>query len=174
MKYLISQRVKSTWSATEEQAISEAMAFVQNPPTEDLYAKIALFLYRVIGVDYVTVGQTVTEDKKYITTLAFSYKDQLLDNITYCTIGAPCDNVLGHNFCHYPDGIQEMFPTDEALRTMEVHSYMGMPLNDLEDNTMGLLSLLHSQSIPNPELAEHLLFILASLLEEKLNHKDFA
>lgn len=169
MKYLLTSRLNPNWSAEELTVIDEAVTLVQNPPTEDTYSKIAVFLHRATGASYVAIGQTTTDDKKFISTLAFTYQQQVLDNITYCTVGAPCENVLGQNFCYYPDGIQEIFPTDTALREMQVHSYMGMPLNDGEDNTIGLLSLLHNQPIANPELAEHLLFIMASLLEEELN-----
>jgi len=42
-------------------------------------------------------------------------------------------------------------------------------LNDREDNTIGLLSLLYKEKIARPELAEHLLFMMASLLEENFN-----
>jgi hypothetical protein len=169
MKYLLGQRSIPDWSINDQLVIEEAIAFVQQPPNQNIYVQAALFLHRVTGADYICVGQTVTEDKKNVKTLAFTYRGQVLDNITYCTIGTPCENVLGQNFCYFPDGIQELFPTDIALLEMQVHSYMGMPLNDREDNTIGLLSMLHSKPIADPVLAEHLLFIIASLLEEGLN-----
>jgi len=46
---------------------------------------------------------------------------------------------------------------------------MAVAVNDQEDNTIGLISLMHKEQIPYPELAEHLLFMMTSLLEEILN-----
>jgi hypothetical protein len=168
MKYLLSQRTVLKWSEADLKTIEAAMDFVQNPPTAGFFPALALLLHQATGAEMVTAGWTVTEDKKYVQTLGFTQGATVLDNITYCTVGAPCENVLGHNFCYYPENIQGLFPEDEFLKVLDLHCYMGLPLNDRDDNTIGLLSLLHRQDLANPALAEHLLFVLAAVAEENL------
>jgi len=169
MKYFTGQRKLREWTDEERKYIEDAVLLIQHPPKTNIYSQIAFFLNIATGADYVTIGQIVTADKKNVRTLALTQGQNELDNLTYNTLNAPCEHVLGHNFVYYPEKLQELFPLDDYLRVINVHSYMAVALNDREDNTIGLLSLMHKEKLAHPELAEHLLFMMASLLEENLN-----
>jgi len=168
MKYFTGQRKLREWTGEERKYIEKAVLLIQHPPQINLYRDIAFFLNKATGADYVTIGKTVTVDQKTVRTLAFTYKQSELDNLVYDTRHAPCEYVLGHNFHYYPEKLQELFPLDDSLRTINVHSYMAVALNDQENNTIGVLSLMHKEKLAHPEMSEHLLFMLAALLEENV------
>ena len=169
MKYFTRQWEQREWTEEEKKYIEDAVLFVQDPPQTNLYRDIAFFLNKATGADYVTIGKTVAPDKKFVQTLAFTHKQTELDNLIYNTLHTPCEYVLGHSFIYYPENLQTLFPLDDYLRVIDVHSYMAVSLSDQDDNTIGILSLMHQEKLPRPELAEHLLFMMASLLEENLN-----
>jgi len=168
MKYFTGQRKLREWTEEERKYIEEAVLLIQHPPQLNLYQNIAFFLNKATSADYVTIGKTVTVDQKTVRTLAFTYKQSELDNLVYDTRHTPCEYVLGHNFLYYPEKLQELFPLDDSLRIKNVHSYMAVALNEQENNTIGVLSLMHIEKLAHPEMSEHLLFMLAALLEENV------
>ena len=170
MKYFTGLWKLREWTDEEGKYIEEAVLLVQHPPKTNLYSSIALFLNKTTQADYVIIGKTLAEDKKLVRTLAMTHGQNVQENLTYNTANAACEHVLGHNFVYFPEKLQELFPLDDFLRDVDVHGYMAVALNDREDNTIGLLSLLYKGKIARPELAEHLLFMMASLLEEELNN----
>ena len=50
--------------------------------------------------------------------------------------------------CHYPSGVQEMFPQDKDLVEQGVESYLGVPLVDGADNVLGHLAVFHGRPMP--------------------------
>ena len=168
MKYITGKSEPRKWTAAEKRLIEEAILLEQVPQDTNIYHKIALFLKKATGVDYVTIGLKVKEDNKLIRTLAFYKKGKVLENLTYNTNHTPCEHVLGRNFIYFPANLQELFPLDTYLQQINVHSYMAVPLTDEDDETIGLISLMHTGKFARPELAEHLLFMMARLLEENL------
>lgn len=68
--------------------------------------------------------------------------------------GTPCERVIdGYDIIHFPDGLVSLFPEDDALKQMNIQSYLGAPLLDSERRVMGHLAVLDTKPMPEaPEL----------------------
>ena len=63
--------------------------------------------------------------------------------------GTPCEKVVqGDDIVHYPDNLKALFPEDGQLKTLNVASYMGVPLFDANRKVMGHLAVLDTRPMP--------------------------
>jgi hypothetical protein len=55
-------------------------------------------------------------------------------------LGSPDAEVAGGSSCVYTKAVREMFPGDPPLRDLEAEAWVGVPLNNPEAQTSGLLA----------------------------------
>jgi len=76
--------------------------------------------------------------------------------------GTPCMKVVQGEVCHYRDGLQEMFPHEEFLKTINAHSYLGVPMLDLSGRVIGHIAILHTEPMALTQQAIDVVRIFAS------------
>ncbi|MBI3351955.1 MAG: diguanylate cyclase [Nitrospirae bacterium] len=83
--------------------------------------------------------------------------DKIISNFEYPT-RTPCETVVGGKKLRiYPKEVMTRFPDAQRLREMGVESYIGAPLFDSSGHPMGLLVVMDSKPIANPEMVESLM-----------------
>ena len=109
-------------------------------------------LARALGVKYAFIGEAIdADDTLYVKTVALWTGDDHAENITYDTRGTPCEDVLVHGVCVHPRGVQAAFPDDDILRDMGVESYVGTPLHDTDGRLLGILAVLDTAELTDPD-----------------------
>lgn len=112
-------------------------------------------------------------------TKCYLQNGKLAENFSYSLQGTPCDIALssddGH--CFYPNGIQKVFPDDQALIDLEAHAYIGVPLTARNGERVGLIVMLFDKDMPDlvldDEWLNHLGFLVGQeLYQRKLNKKN--
>ncbi len=120
------------------------------------------YLSKTLQVDYAFVGELIRPEEDSIKTLAVYGKGQILDNFEYHLAGTPCQNVVGQELCVYPETVQQLFPDDQMLPEMAAESYAGMPIFETTGQTLGLISIIDSQSFDDISLIKEVLKIFAT------------
>jgi PAS domain S-box-containing protein len=87
-------------------------------------------------------------DGTQVRTLAFWFRDRIIDNIAWDVIGTPCEDVVRGNLCHYPSGVKERFPLDASLVEWGIESYLGVPLRDAQGRHLGHLAVFDERPLP--------------------------
>jgi two-component system, cell cycle sensor histidine kinase and response regulator CckA len=113
-------------------------------------------------VDYAFVAMIDESEPWLSRAIAVSHNGRLIDNFAYDLRDTPCHHVVGKSLCHYKTGVQVLFPQNTALVEMGIDSYMGIPLVSNTGRPLGLIVLLHSSPIPEPEQAEAILRVIAT------------
>ena len=113
----------------------------------EFFRGLAKGLAKSLGVKAGFVG-TLVPDRHAILTSAVWWDDGFIDNFEYALEGTPCARVIGHEACFFPERVQELFPNDEMLVQMGIHSYMGVPINGGAGTPLGILVALHSAPTP--------------------------
>lgn len=126
---------------------------------EDFLKVLAEQIGIALDISHVCVVKQVGE---CLETLVIYYDGQFHANITYEIAHTPCEQVLEKGIYHCSTGVQSCFALDELLVQMDVESYMGIALKNTAGETLGILSILNYQAIPQPERAELLLSIFAA------------
>ncbi|SIN69887.1 sigma-54-dependent Fis family transcriptional regulator [Algoriphagus halophilus] len=93
------------------------------------------------------------EDQNKLNALAFWLDGAYVDKYEYSVPNTPCEPVLnGHDICHIPNKVIDLYPKDPDLKPLGAVSYMGISLRDIDGKILGHLALLDNK--PMPEIPE--------------------
>lgn len=130
------------------------------------YEKVALTSSEALGADYIIVGKVNHLDHA-IQSVAFAANQQIAPNINYELKGTPCHDVSCNQLTIIRGRAQELFPDDLYLVEMGVHSYIGVPVLDQEDQVIGILVALFKSELQSEEHID-LAKILFTLLRGRI------
>jgi two-component system cell cycle sensor histidine kinase/response regulator CckA len=142
-------RASLSAAALYSQALQFLISATSNGQT-DFFQSLGLGLGKVLGVQYVIIGELRGGEMDRVETIAFVANGSLGRNFAYELAGAPC-----------ADGVRNLFPHDPWLADMSIESYIGTPLRNNSGRPIGLIAVLHSEPIKSPILAQSLLNIFA-------------
>jgi len=94
-----------------------------------------------LGVAYAFVAEFAGSSER-VKTIAFWGDGDWQANIEYGLPGTPCEKVVSGQLCLYRDRVQQLFPEDSDLVTLEVRSYLGVPLRGSDGQVLGHLAAL--------------------------------
>ncbi len=117
------------------------------------------------------IGLRLQEAPDRIRTIAAHLRGNPADNFEYLINGAPCEHVMAGDICVFSSGIRQRFPQDHALVGQDWDSYAGTPLRDAEGNTIGILAVMHTQALGNPDLVRSLLQVFGERASAELERK---
>ena len=128
----------------------------------DFFAALVRHLAFAIGSRYAFLTECTDATKTRVRTLAFWAGDSFAENIEYDLALTPCERVIAGNVCHYPSGLQNLFPGDADLAELEIESFVGIPVCDASGEVLGHLAVLDSRPMPDASWALPLLKIFAA------------
>jgi len=95
-------------------------------------------LAETLQVRYVFVAECMMTNKR-ARTRAFWDGNDFRENFEYELVGTPCMGVVAGDASYYPKNLQQLFPADEALVSMQAQSYVGIPLLNASRTVIGHL-----------------------------------
>jgi signal transduction histidine kinase len=129
---------------------------------EEFFRSLVRSLASTLGANFAMVGE-LTEDLQSVRTIAICASGQLIGNTVYQLKGTPCEAVVNRKACYYPSSVQELFPQDEMLRDLDMHSYLGAPLVGSEGKPLGVIAVLHQHPMAEEFIeAEAILTVFAA------------
>lgn len=127
---------------------------------EMFFNELVANLCKALNMNYAHIGE-LTSEKQHIKTLAVWHNNSIAPNYEYELAGSPCENVTNTGICTYNSGICQLFPEDKQLQEMGFESYVGVPLVNSDKESVGIMVVLDSRPLPEPEFTETLLSIFA-------------
>jgi PAS domain S-box-containing protein len=109
----------------------------------EFFRTVARLAAETLGSRYVLVAEVLPEQKSHVATLAFWQGGVFGENVSYPLAGTPCEAVIGGEICHYPRGIQGLFPDDHDLATLDADGYLGVPMLGSSGEVVGHIALIH-------------------------------
>ncbi|NER45128.1 MAG: PAS domain S-box protein [Symploca sp. SIO1A3] len=138
----------------------------------EFFRSCVRYLAQVLQVHYALVTEFANESKTRIRTLAFWTGEEFSNNIEYEIAGTPCAEILAGINCHYPQGVQQLFPEDQDLFELGVESYWGIPLKTSDEQVLGHLSVLDVQPMAYDPGKEMILQIFAARAAAELERQQ--
>ena len=160
---------------TDRKRLEDALLFVAQhgwkAQDEDFFASVTQYLANAANVDYAFIGR-LKEGNEIVQTIALYAKGQIHKNIEYQLEHTPCQNVVGQSLRSYSMDVQRLFPRDDLLKELSIESYIGMPLWDSHHLPIGLISVMHTKPIANPQPIESLLQLVAVRAAGELERRN--
>jgi hypothetical protein len=167
MKNQSTSLLHTAWTEEEKQQLDDLIAFVENYSAENFIYDVCQYLYQLLTIDAILVGYHAKE-VRLVQTVCFLHQGIRQPNFTYDPTGTPCSQVLDQGLYYIPFGVQLAYPDITFLKNMAGESYLGMPLFDNQDQSLGLIVLLHHQLIDRGGFVEALLTVVGPRLESEL------
>ncbi len=128
----------------------------------DFFSALVRHLASAIGVRYAFVTECTDQTKTRVRTLALWSGESLADNIEYDLALTPCERVFEGEVCHHANNLQQLFPHDTPLVSMEAESFIGLPMCADSGDIIGHLAVLDVKPMPNASHAMSVLSIFAA------------
>ncbi|MFL5345138.1 MAG: ATP-binding protein [Hyalangium sp.] len=127
----------------------------------DFFRKLVMQLAQAFRVCCVLVGERMPE-RDSLRTLAFWLNGKFEENVTYPLHGTPCHNAVLSSICHYPDTVASLFPEDAMLLELGMRGYLGAALKSARGDAIGVLAILHNETLDMGALDRALLEAFAA------------
>lgn len=114
---------------------------------QTFFSSLVTNLVQTLDVDFALVAKIENNEAH---TIALSHAGELIDNITYSLVGAPCAEVMRQQYCCYAKDVQREFPEDSLLAEIDVSAYAGVKVVDTFGKIVGLVAVLKKSELTNP------------------------
>ncbi len=112
----------------------------------EFFSALVRALALVLNVRYAFVSEFAGSNSR-VRTLAFWNGEGFSENFEYDITGTPCERVLRGETCHYPEGVQKLFPLATDLVGLAAEGYLAIPLTDKAGAVLGHLAILDVKSM---------------------------
>jgi PAS domain S-box-containing protein len=127
---------------------------------------LTLLAAESLGANYVMIAEI--QETPLARSLSFCAQGQIIDNIAYDMRNTPCANVSTGKICSYRQDVHKLFPEDNWLQEQAIQGYLGIPLQDIQQQAFGFVIALYCRPIPDPVFAEDILKLFAVQITAEL------
>ncbi|WP_339907990.1 PAS domain S-box protein [Symmachiella dynata] len=139
---------------------------------EELFHSLVRHLAESLDADFAFIGSLHRDSRDSVRTNAVYADGKIIDNFEYDLKDTPCDQVILQQTCVYSSGVQQQFPKDEMLSTMDVEAYVGTTIFDSRGKPQGLVSLLFRSPLAETQTAQSTLKIVAGHISAELERNQ--
>ena len=156
-----------------EQALSQLIQQHRDTSSAEFLIAVASILSDSLEADYCLIGLTPPNQQTKFYSCAFWGEGRQLDNITITTQATPHEALLEkERFRIYRNNVQQLFPDDPLLHDLNIESYAGISLTDINQKPCGLLVVMNNHSIKNDEMHHSLLQVFAARITAELEREQ--
>ncbi len=146
----------------EETALKAVIEGTNETTGSDFFKSLAYHLATALNVRYVLLSECTSDANERVRTLAFWDGESVVENFDYDLHDTPCEIVIHDGFACYPTNVQNIFPDDEDLVTLNVDSYLGVPLTDSNGAVLGHLAVMDTRPMADNSRSHSILQIFAA------------
>ncbi|RKZ72050.1 MAG: hypothetical protein DRQ48_01550 [Gammaproteobacteria bacterium] len=107
-------------------------------------------LASITKVKYVLIASAKAQDgPDFVETITLWSHGKFVENIQFAVSDTPCKEVMDGNTRFYPKGVQELFPEDEELKSMDAEGYLGCPIVSSSGQSLGYVCILDTKPLEN-------------------------
>jgi diguanylate cyclase (GGDEF)-like protein/PAS domain S-box-containing protein len=132
----------------------------------DFFEHIAQELCYWFDADSASIGEL--QENASIKALATIVKKRSISGFDYTLAGTPNEKVIKEGSQLYPQGVQDLFPTDENLVLLHAQGYAGTPIKDLTGEVIGIVWVSSSKPLFLEHEWVHLMDIIAARVSAEI------
>lgn len=113
--------------------------------TNDLKSQLIINLSSLLNSDFLLLAKLVEQDSCKTERI---YSDGVfLENFSYSLEKTPCERVTKNECCIYDRGVAALFPQDSLLTEMGISAYVGVPIQNSDNQVVAILVALYRNEI---------------------------
>ncbi|MES2538415.1 MAG: PAS domain S-box protein [Pseudomonadota bacterium] len=168
------QRHLEEQKAEAERALMRLAQGTQDMSGESFFELLVADLASALRMDRAFISLCAPLVSDQMRTLAAYVNGRITRNFEYEIAASPSESVLAGEIIVFQTGIQALFPEDRSLAEQGWDSFGGAPIRDAAGNTIGVLAVMHSLPLANPDLVRSLLQVFSERASAELERKRAA
>jgi PAS domain S-box-containing protein len=165
------QRRLELQKAEADRALLRLAQGTQDMAGESFFELLVADLASALRMDRAFIGLRMAGAQNRIRTIAAHQEGRSVANFEYVSTGTPCRFTLEGEICVFASDLRDRFPGDPVVAEHGWNSYAGAPLRDTAGNTIGVLAVMHTRPISNPDLVRSLLQVFSERASAELERK---
>jgi PAS domain S-box-containing protein len=153
------------------EAMQEAALAVSTAEGERIYDQLVTALASILKAEYTLISVFVEPARTHLRTLATYYAGKLAKNVEYPIAGTPCEKAIGRRFVVIPADARSAFPGDAAMVENAIEGYAATTLTDARGCAIGALTVMSTQPLADPALAEAMLKIFGARIGSEIERR---
>ncbi|WP_372795037.1 PAS domain S-box protein [Pontiella sp.] len=118
-------------------------------------------LAKTLDADFTYISEFTDDTHEQMRTIAVSASGEADENFEYLLAGTSCERVLQGDTVQYFEDAPDHMPGVDNLQSMGIHSYIGIPLVDSEQKSLGVMAALYRKPVEQVEFATSILQVFA-------------
>ncbi len=159
---------------TERKTVEACLYFVAQrgwtEHGEGFLKALVTHLGETLGVEYAFIDELLPGGER-ARTMGFYAAGEVVPDVEYDLEHTPCRRVMDGELCSFPRDVQQRFSQDQMLVDMGVEGYAAIPLWGSSGDAIGLVAVMDTKPIENPDLVARILQIVAVRAASELEHK---
>ncbi|MGE0056993.1 MAG: ATP-binding protein [Dehalococcoidia bacterium] len=128
-------------------------------------------LAKTLGVRHAVICELVEGYPRRARVVTHWAGNDFAEGIEYIAGGTPCEQVIDGSLCHIASHLQEVFPEDAWLASMNAESYMGVPVYDGSGKVIGHVAVIDTKPFLADMASELTLRLAAIRAAAELEHR---
>ncbi|CAN5237877.1 hypothetical protein BH10PLA2_BH10PLA2_03190 [soil metagenome] len=149
-EFLPMDDVQPTSEAAAQDELATLRALVEGTARtrgQEFFQTLVRHLAEATKTRYAFVAEFVKGTQ--VRTLAYWFRDRIIDNVEWDVRGTPCEDVVQGKLCHHAAGVKSLFPDDKPMVDWGIESYLGVPLVDANGTHLGHLAVFDELPMPS-------------------------
>ncbi|MEX2640597.1 MAG: ATP-binding protein [Balneolales bacterium] len=165
----------STHRMHEEDILKNIAEGVSAETGEAFFKSLVKHLCKSLCVDYAMVCEIIGDHMESRVIAQQGMKKKMDAGTIYDFENTPSGDVLGdNNLVCYPSGVPDRFTHNEDLATLNVCSFIGMPLHDSNKQLIGHLAIMHNKPIVSDlSIKKNMVRIFATRASAELERRHY-
>ncbi|MEN9866013.1 MAG: hypothetical protein RL748_1603, partial [Pseudomonadota bacterium] len=138
---------------------------------EAFFQLLVTDLAQALRTDRAFIGLRMPDNSQLIRTMGNYVDGALGEDYEIDIQNTPAQVALQGQMVVIASQVQQAFPRDLNLAEIGMQSYAGAPLRDAAGNAIGVLGVMHSQPLSNPDLVKSLLQVFSERASSELERK---
>lgn len=118
-------------------------------------------LSKTLDADFTFISEYADDGQTTLRTIAVSERGVIGPNFDYNLASMPCHHVMEDRQCIYLANVRELYPDTKLLQTQLIESYIGIPLVDSENKSLGIMVAMYRRPIEKIEFATSIMQVFA-------------
>ncbi|WP_192804944.1 PAS domain S-box protein [Noviherbaspirillum aerium] len=165
------QRLLEERKAEADRALMRLAQGTHDMTGESFFELLVADLASALRTDCALIALCAPEETAKLRTIAAHVRGHTVEDFDYLSIGTPCSRTLAGELHVVPSGIRDSYPLQSSPLEEGWESYAGAPLRDTAGNPIGVLAIMHSEPLGNPDLVKSLLQVFSERASAELERK---
>lgn len=162
---------------TEQQFVDNAINAISTAVSAEtgraFFNQLVINLARLLNKKYVYIGlRKHHEEREFIETTAVAVDGELVENFAFELDDSPSLKALSEGSYAVPRQLMQEFPEHHFLHNLNVQSYIGAAIRDVDKNAIGVIAVLDSRPMDHVKQLQEILNIFVSRAGTELHRLE--